>query len=73
MQKKLREYRAIVWTAEPAVPGRRVRVLAERAGEAERRLRAQHGPEVRMTLWNEEGANRIREAQRSAPEIRSSA
>ena len=56
----LRPYRAIVWAADPTVPGKRVELLAESVAAANTLLREEFGPDATISLWNEEEASRPR-------------
>lgn len=60
MDKKLREFKAIVWTSDPSVPGKRLIVLAETVSEAARQLVERFGKDATYSVWNEEDANKRR-------------
>jgi hypothetical protein len=57
-EKKL--YRAIIWTPDPVVAGKRVQVYAMNAEDAKRRLQAEYGIENTYSIWNDEDASRPR-------------
>ena len=59
----MREYKAIVWAKDPNATGQRVTYEAENLEQAEKLLVQQFGSDVVYTLWNEEDANRPRQAQ----------
>ena len=57
----LREFKAIVWTKDPAVAGRRLSVEARDIDEAKRLSKEEFGEEADFCyVWNEEDANRTR-------------
>ncbi len=60
MDKKLREFRAIVWTADPSVPGKRLIVWAETVSEAAQQLKERFGKDAKTSVWNEEDAGKRR-------------
>ncbi|WP_163628629.1 MULTISPECIES: hypothetical protein [Pseudomonadota] len=53
-------YHAMIWEADPTVPGKRVTVYADDLQEAKRKLEAEYGEGRVFNLYNEEDANRIR-------------
>ena len=57
-EKKL--YRAIFWTPDPTVAGKRVQVYAMNAEDARRLLQAEYGTENTYSIWNDEEASRPR-------------
>ena len=59
-------YHAMIWEADPTVPGKRVTVYADDLQEAKRKLEAEYGEGRVFNLYNEEDANRIREMCRAA-------
>lgn len=56
--KSKRPYAAIVWVGDK--PGERVEVIAGTPEEARSRIKEIYGPEVTITIWNEEDANKPR-------------
>lgn len=55
-----REYRAMIWTKDPARPGQRVTVLATSLDDARKRLEEEHGEGTVFDLHTEEEANKPR-------------
>jgi hypothetical protein len=55
-----REYQAIIWTSDPARPGRRVRILATSLEDARRQLEEAHGQEAVYSLHGEDEAGKVR-------------
>lgn len=60
MEKSQREFKAIVWTGDGSKPGERLTVLADSSEDAKRQLREKYGKEARISVWNEDDANRTR-------------
>jgi hypothetical protein len=60
MEKRLREFKAIVWTADPSVPIKRLVVWAETVDEAYRQLVETFGEDAKISVWNEEDADKRR-------------
>jgi hypothetical protein len=58
-KRKLRLYKAIVWT-DASTPGVRVTIEATSIDEAKEKLEAEHGKGKVHDLHNEEEANRVR-------------
>lgn len=56
----LREFKAIVWTKDPATPGQRMTVHARSLDEARKLVEGQFTEEITCSIWNEEDANRTR-------------
>ena len=58
----MKEYKAIVWIdEEPA--GKRISLLAETLVEARQKLLSDYGPNAKISLWNEDDANRLRASE----------
>jgi hypothetical protein len=57
-EKKL--YRAIFWTPDPAVAGKRVEVYAMNVHDARRLLETEYGSENTYSIWNDEEASQPR-------------
>ena len=55
-----RLYRALIWTPDPTVAGKRVQVYAMNAEDAKRLLQAEYGTENTYSIWNDEEASRPR-------------
>jgi len=55
-----RRYDAMVWQADPTIPGRRVSVVATSLDEALAKLEAEHGEGTVFDLRNEDDAEQIR-------------
>ena len=60
MSGTIKEYKAIVWTKDPAKPGTRATLHARDSDEALRLLKQQFGEEIVCTIWNEEDAREVR-------------
>jgi hypothetical protein len=56
----MRPYKAIVWVADPTEPGERVELLAESGDAAMALLLETFGPHAKISLRNDEDANRVR-------------
>ncbi|MCP3059602.1 hypothetical protein LXT21_12520 [Myxococcus sp. K38C18041901] len=55
-QKKLKEYKAMIWTQDPTRPGQRVTIMATSLDEAYSLLEKEHGKGTVFYLLNEEDA-----------------
>ena len=55
-EQELRTYHAIVWR-EPSLPGERVTLVARDLDDANAQVRARHGQDATVSLWNEEDGN----------------
>lgn len=55
-----RPYKAIIWTSDPDAVGLRREVFATSLDDAEAQLIAEFGEGCKMSIWNEEDAERPR-------------
>jgi hypothetical protein len=58
--KRKKLYRAIVWIADPAVPGKHVNVYAANVDDARTQLEAKYGAENTYSIRSEEEASQPR-------------
>ena len=57
-ENRLREYQAIVWAEDTSGPGERLVLLAFSLDEARAQIDKKYGPNIVVSLWNEDDANK---------------
>ena len=59
-EDRTREYQAIVWAEDPNGPGERIVLSATSLEEAREQIDKKYGPNIVVSLWNEDDSNKPR-------------
>jgi hypothetical protein len=59
-EESIRKYQAIVWAGDPNDPGERIVLSAASLEEAREQIDKKYGPNIVVSLWNEDDANKPR-------------